>query len=88
MTNLANVLNQQCVHIRIWEEEGGYLAECLDIPGCMSQGDTRSEAMANIIDAIAACMEVIAEDAGASIVRSATPSLVELPMDAVLCSAR
>jgi predicted RNase H-like HicB family nuclease len=28
------------------------VAECLDLPGCMSQGDTEQEALANIRDAI------------------------------------
>jgi predicted RNase H-like HicB family nuclease len=86
MSDLANVLNQQSVQVRLWEEDGGYLAECVDIPGCMSQGDTRSEAMINIMNAIATCLEVIAEDAGADLRKSATPDLVELSIDAVLCS--
>ncbi|RYD30066.1 MAG: type II toxin-antitoxin system HicB family antitoxin, partial [Verrucomicrobiaceae bacterium] len=28
------------------------------IPGCVSQGDTREDALANIREAIAACLEV------------------------------
>ena len=31
------------------------------IPGCVSQGETRDEALANIREAIAACLEVRAE---------------------------
>lgn len=38
-------------------EEGGYLAECLDLPGCLSEGDSRSEALRNIRDAIAGYLE-------------------------------
>lgn len=32
--------------------DGGWIAECLDLPGCMSQGETRDEAIHNLIDAI------------------------------------
>ncbi len=32
--------------------DGGYIAECVDLPGAMSQGETQDEAMANLIDAM------------------------------------
>jgi len=34
------------------DEDGIYVAECPSLPGCISQGNTRSEAIANIQDAI------------------------------------
>lgn len=34
------------------DEDGVYVAQCLDLPGCISQGATRKEAMKNIKDAI------------------------------------
>ena len=34
---------------------------CPSIPGCVSQGDTKDEAIANIREAIALCIEVRAE---------------------------
>jgi predicted RNase H-like HicB family nuclease len=37
------------------------VAECPSIPGCISQGSTRAEAVENIREAIAACLEVRAE---------------------------
>ena len=40
------------------DEDGVWIAECPSIPGCVSQGDSRVEALANIRDAIAACLEV------------------------------
>ena len=43
------------------DEDGVWIAECSSIPGCVSQGDTRDEALANIREAIAACLEVRAE---------------------------
>jgi predicted RNase H-like HicB family nuclease len=43
------------------DEDGVWVAECPSIPGCVSQGRTRDEALANIREAIAACLEVRAE---------------------------
>ena len=60
--SLANVLNLKSVQIWIWQEDGGYIAKCLDIPGCISEGSTREEALANIHEAIALCLDVIKED--------------------------
>jgi predicted RNase H-like HicB family nuclease len=34
------------------DEDDIYVAECPSLPGCISQGNTRSEAIANIQDAI------------------------------------
>ena len=39
------------------DEDGMYVAECLDLPGCISQGATRKEAMKNIKDAIKGYLE-------------------------------
>ena len=33
-------------------EDGYWVAECLSLPGCISQGATREEALANIKEAI------------------------------------
>ena len=43
------------------DEDGVWVAECPSIPGCVSQGQTRDEALANVKEAIAACLEVRAE---------------------------
>ena len=43
------------------DEDGVWIAECPSIPGCVSQGDTKDEAIANIREAIALCLEVRAE---------------------------
>jgi len=34
------------------DEEGMFVAECPSLPGCISQGKSRAEAVANIRDAI------------------------------------
>ena len=39
------------------DETGMIVAECPAIPGCVSQGRTEEEAVANIHEAIAACIE-------------------------------
>ncbi len=43
------------------DEDGIWIAQCPSIPGCVSQGTTHDEAIANIREAIAACLEVRAE---------------------------
>jgi predicted RNase H-like HicB family nuclease len=39
------------------EPDGGYVASVPTLPGCVSQGDTRAEALANIREAIALYIE-------------------------------
>ncbi|HPO12316.1 MAG TPA: type II toxin-antitoxin system HicB family antitoxin [Candidatus Hydrogenedentes bacterium] len=43
------------------DEDGKWVVECPSIPGCVSQGDTKEEAMENIHEAIQLCLEVRAE---------------------------
>ena len=43
------------------DEDGVWIAECPAIPGCVSQGETKDEAIANIREAIALCLEVRSE---------------------------
>jgi predicted RNase H-like HicB family nuclease len=45
------------------EDGGGFLVTVPDLPGCMSDGDTPEEALANVQDAIAAWIEA-ARDLG------------------------
>ena len=42
-------------------EDGVWIVECPAIPGCVSQGQTKDEALDNIKDAIVLCLEVRAE---------------------------
>jgi antitoxin HicB len=39
------------------DEDGVYVAECPTLPGCVSQGKSRDEAIANIRDAIAGYLQ-------------------------------
>lgn len=43
------------------DEDGVWITECPSIPGCVSQGETKDEAVENIKDAIKVCLEVRAE---------------------------
>lgn len=43
------------------DEDGVWIAECPSIPGCVSQGDTKDEALANIREAIELCLETRSE---------------------------
>ncbi len=43
------------------DEDGVFIAECPSIPGCVSQGPTKGEALDNVKEAIALCLEVRAE---------------------------
>jgi predicted RNase H-like HicB family nuclease len=40
------------------DEAGFVVAECPDLPGCLSQGRTEAEALANIREAIEASREI------------------------------
>lgn len=43
-------------------EDGQWVAECLSLPGCVSQGGTRQEAIDNIREAIRLYVSVLEED--------------------------
>jgi predicted RNase H-like HicB family nuclease len=43
-------------------EDGGWVVECPSLPGCISEGDTREEAIVNIKDAIAEYIRALEED--------------------------
>ena len=40
------------------DEDGAWIVECPALPGCVSQGTTKAEALANVRDAIQGCLEV------------------------------
>jgi predicted RNase H-like HicB family nuclease len=43
-------------------DDGYWVAECPSLPGCISQGRTKEEAVINIRDAIQAYIAALAED--------------------------
>ena len=44
------------------DEDGAWVIECPAIPGCISQGESKEQALENIKDAIKLCLEVRAEE--------------------------
>jgi predicted RNase H-like HicB family nuclease len=45
------------------QKEGGYTAQCLEVPGAISQGETKEEAIKNVKEALALVLEVLKEEA-------------------------
>jgi predicted RNase H-like HicB family nuclease len=43
------------------ETEGGYSAQCIELPGAISQGETRKQAISNIREAIEGYLEAFPE---------------------------
>jgi predicted RNase H-like HicB family nuclease len=55
-------------------EEGGYTVTVPSLPGCISEGNTREEALANIQEAIRLYLEPVDDDA----VTSSSAEIVEV----------
>ena len=45
-------------------EDGRYVAECPDLPGCLSEGENLEEALENINEAIIGCLKSRLKTAG------------------------
>jgi predicted RNase H-like HicB family nuclease len=61
------------------DEDGVFVAEVPALPGCISQGKTRNEAIANIKEAIAAYLESL-EKHGEPIPPSVSEEVVEITL--------
>src|SRR5216117_2565973 len=59
------------------DEDGVFVAECPALPGCVSQGKTRAEALANIRDAIQGYLESLKKH-GEPIPAPITEAVVEV----------
>ena len=59
------------------DESGWFVAECPSLPGCVSQGRTRDEALANIQDAIKGYIESL-EKHGDPVPLQITEEIVEV----------
>lgn len=58
------------------DEDGGFIAECVELPGCVSQGDTFEEAESGIRDAIQSFLSVMLEDCIANAAGKYTRNMV------------
>jgi len=45
------------------KEDGGYSAQCLELPGAISEGDNRPDALRNIKESIEGYLEAFPEEA-------------------------
>lgn len=57
---MENVLNFKVVIYQ--DEDSIFVAECPEIPGCHTQGDTYEEVMTRIQEAIKLCLKVAEKD--------------------------
>ncbi len=62
------------------DEDGMFVAECPNLPGCISQGKTREEALANIRDAIRGYLASL-EKHKEPIPSPVAEEVVEIPVD-------
>ncbi|MDO8643304.1 MAG: type II toxin-antitoxin system HicB family antitoxin [Candidatus Woesearchaeota archaeon] len=68
--------------VRIYQDEDGmFVAECPSLPGCISQGKTRQEAVKNITEAIEGYLESLKKH------NEAVPPAIEEEMIHNACSA-
>ena len=61
------------------DEDGIFVVECPTLPGCISQGKTRDEALKNIKDAIAGYIKSL-EKHGEAIPPSIEEEIIEVPI--------
>ena len=60
------------------DEDGVFVAECPSLPGCISQGKTRAEALANIKDAMTGYLASLKKH-GEPVPSPITEEIVEIP---------
>lgn len=56
---IENMAKRFPVNLEYDIEYGGFVADCPTLPGCMSQGKTKEEAMKNIKEAIRGYLKVL-----------------------------
>jgi predicted RNase H-like HicB family nuclease len=50
-------MGMQTYHVALEQEDDWYVVQCVELPGAISQGRTREEALANIKEAIELLLE-------------------------------
>jgi predicted RNase H-like HicB family nuclease len=63
------------------DEEGRYVAECPDLPGCLSEGGTLEDAMENINEAIIGCLRSRLKSAGEKLKVSSFDRRMDISID-------
>jgi len=60
-------------------EVGGFVADVVNLPGCMSQGETKEEALENVEKAIKVYLEVVGKPKLGEKPKLITKKVVEIP---------
>ena len=63
------------------DEDGRFVAECTDLPGCLSEGDTLEEAIENISEAIVGCLKSRLKTAGENFKAPTFDQKLDVSMD-------
>ena len=58
----ADRVLQEKLTVILRKEEGGYSVQCVELPGAISEGKTRKEALENIREAIQGYLEAFPEE--------------------------
>jgi|SRR5450756_623655 antitoxin HicB len=61
MSNIEELIKRPYGRVLTPDENGGYVADVLELPGCFSEGETADEAMENLEDAMRGWFEVALE---------------------------
>jgi len=72
-------------HFKLHKEKGSFWAECIELPGCVTQGDTKEDLHTNMQEALNLYLEECddSEDLAPLPKKSIklTPSIAEVPVD-------
>ncbi len=63
------------------DEEGKYIAECPDLPGCITEGDSPGEAIENLNEAIVGCLKSRLKTATKSVIFKDTGKKINISLD-------
>lgn len=61
---IKEIIARPYARVLVPDETGGYVAQVLELPGCISEGDTPDEAIENLDDAMRGWLQVALEDGG------------------------
>lgn len=75
----ANIPDMRQVILRGDHEDGGWIAEVPSLPGCLSQGETKQEALANVRDAMISWISAAVGDARQVPPDPGDAEIVEIP---------
>lgn len=78
-------------HFKIHKEKGGFWAECIEFPGCVTQGNSRKELHTNMQEALNLYLEECEDSEHlAPLPKKSlelTPSVVEVPVEPAIALA-